>query len=70
MQGAPHPSSLLMGDEWTKPYSREYAAFPASWLRSAKFWPTTGTSCRFIFFIYSIIKSGNLVALLDLQILL
>ncbi|OAY26856.1 glycine dehydrogenase (decarboxylating), mitochondrial [Manihot esculenta] len=42
LKGAPHPSSLLMGDEWTKPYSREYAAFPASWLRSAKFWPTTG----------------------------
>ncbi|KAM1177054.1 hypothetical protein ACFX13_016872 [Malus domestica] len=42
LKGAPHPPSLLMGDAWTKPYSREYAAFPASWLRSAKFWPTTG----------------------------
>ncbi|KAK6927282.1 Glycine cleavage system P protein [Dillenia turbinata] len=42
LKGAPHPPSLLMGDKWTKPYSREYAAFPASWLRSAKFWPTTG----------------------------
>lgn len=43
LQGAPHPPSLLMGDAWTKPYSREYAAFPASWLRASKFWPTTGT---------------------------
>lgn len=42
MQGAPHPPSLLMGDAWTKPYSREYAAFPASWLRTSKFWPSTG----------------------------
>ncbi|KAF1886331.1 hypothetical protein Lal_00045563 [Lupinus albus] len=42
LKGAPHPPSLLMGDAWTKPYSREYAAFPASWLRVAKFWPTTG----------------------------
>ncbi|XP_015884495.2 glycine dehydrogenase (decarboxylating), mitochondrial [Ziziphus jujuba] len=42
LKGAPHPPSLLMGDSWTKPYSREYAAFPASWLRAAKFWPTTG----------------------------
>jgi hypothetical protein len=42
LQGAPHPPSLVMSDTWTKPYSREYAAFPASWLREAKFWPTTG----------------------------
>lgn len=42
LKSAPHPPSLLMGDSWTKPYSREYAAFPASWLRTAKFWPSTG----------------------------
>ncbi|WJX09634.1 glycine dehydrogenase (aminomethyl-transferring) [Trifolium repens] len=42
LKGAPHPPSLLMADAWTKPYSREYAAFPAPWLRGAKFWPTTG----------------------------
>ncbi|XP_057480653.1 glycine dehydrogenase (decarboxylating), mitochondrial-like [Actinidia eriantha] len=42
LKGAPHPPSLLMADAWTKPYSREYAAFPAPWLRSSKFWPTTG----------------------------
>ena len=45
LQGAPHPLQVLMVDKWTKPYSREYAAFPASWLRSAKFWPTT---CMFL----------------------
>ncbi|KAI3694267.1 hypothetical protein L1987_77231 [Smallanthus sonchifolius] len=43
MKGAPHPPQLLMADKWTKPYSREYAAYPAPWLRAAKFWPTT---CR------------------------
>ncbi|XP_057968974.1 glycine dehydrogenase (decarboxylating), mitochondrial-like [Malania oleifera] len=42
LKGAPHPLSLLMSDTWTKPYSREYAAFPASWLRTSKFWPTAG----------------------------
>ncbi|XP_030530608.2 glycine dehydrogenase (decarboxylating), mitochondrial-like [Rhodamnia argentea] len=42
LKSAPHPPSLLMGDSWTKPYSREYAAFPASWLHTAKFWPSTG----------------------------
>ncbi|GAB2297415.1 hypothetical protein Dimus_031520 [Dionaea muscipula] len=42
LKGAPHPPSLLMANVWTKPYSREYAAFPAPWLRAAKFWPTTG----------------------------
>ncbi|URD71871.1 glycine dehydrogenase [Musa troglodytarum] len=42
LKGAPHPLSMLMGDAWNKPYSRECAAFPVSWLRDAKFWPTTG----------------------------
>ncbi|KAE8658065.1 Glycine dehydrogenase (decarboxylating) B [Hibiscus syriacus] len=42
LRGAPHPPYMLMGDAWTKPYSREHASFPASWLRTAKFWPTTG----------------------------
>nr|GMD47613.1 glycine dehydrogenase (decarboxylating), mitochondrial [Ipomoea batatas] len=42
LKNAPHPPSVLMADEWTKPYSREYAAFPAPWLRTAKFWPSTG----------------------------
>lgn len=43
IKGAPHPPQLLMADKWTKPYTREYAAYPAPWLRAAKFWPTT---CR------------------------
>ncbi|XP_051119380.1 glycine dehydrogenase (decarboxylating), mitochondrial [Andrographis paniculata] len=42
LKSAPHPPSLLMADVWTKPYTREYAAYPAPWLKAAKFWPTTG----------------------------
>nr|AAX58117.1 mitochondrial glycine decarboxylase multienzyme complex P-protein precursor [Moricandia arvensis] len=42
LKGAPHSPAMLMSDTWKKPYSREYAAFPTPWLRSAKFWPTTG----------------------------
>lgn len=42
LKGAPHPASAVMADEWKKPYSRELAAFPASWVRESKFWPSTG----------------------------
>lgn len=45
-QGAPHPASVVMADDWTKTYSREVAAFPAAWVRASKFWPTTGSSSR------------------------
>ncbi|GJV89233.1 glycine dehydrogenase A, mitochondrial [Tanacetum coccineum] len=58
IKGAPHPLQVLMVDKWTKPYSREYAAFPASWLRSAKFWPTT---CR----IDNVYGDRNLVCTLQ-----
>lgn len=42
LKGAPHPASAVMADEWNRPYSREVAAFPASWVRASKFWPSTG----------------------------
>lgn len=35
---APHTQSLLTDDEWTRPYSRQKAAFPLDWIRSNKFW--------------------------------
>lgn len=38
---APHPASVVLADSWDKPYSREEAAFPAPWVKQAKFWPTT-----------------------------
>lgn len=49
-QGAPHPPSVLMADAWTKPYSREYAAYPAAWLKTAKFWPTTGELTKSLYY--------------------
>ncbi|MFC5585848.1 aminomethyl-transferring glycine dehydrogenase [Nitratireductor kimnyeongensis] len=37
---APHTAMELMGDEWTRPYSRSEAAFPEGGLASAsKYWP-------------------------------
>ncbi|KAL3682194.1 hypothetical protein R1sor_000216 [Riccia sorocarpa] len=41
LKGAPHPASVVLADEWTRPYSREVAAFPAPWVKASKFWPTT-----------------------------
>jgi glycine dehydrogenase len=39
LKGAPHPASMVTKTEWTKPYSREKAAYPAEWLKDHKFWP-------------------------------
>jgi glycine dehydrogenase len=35
---APHTALELAG-EWTHPYSREVAAFPAEWVRASKYFP-------------------------------
>lgn len=37
---APHTAKLVVSDSWDKPYSREKAAYPLSWLRDSKFWPS------------------------------
>ncbi|KAK3367271.1 glycine cleavage system P-protein-domain-containing protein [Lasiosphaeria ovina] len=43
---SPHPlSDIICGDgeaggQWTRPYSREKAAYPLPWLKEKKFWPT------------------------------
>jgi len=36
---APHTAQAVTASEWNHPYSREQAAFPASWVRDHKFWP-------------------------------
>ncbi|MBK7894920.1 MAG: aminomethyl-transferring glycine dehydrogenase [Anaerolineaceae bacterium] len=36
---APHTASVIAGEVWERPYSRETAAFPTDWVRSSKFWP-------------------------------
>ena len=38
LKNAPH-TALAIAGEWKHPYSREQAAFPASWTREHKFWP-------------------------------
>ncbi|MBD2454886.1 aminomethyl-transferring glycine dehydrogenase [Nostoc sp. FACHB-87] len=42
LKNAPHTAESLIAGEWTHPYSREQAAYPAPWTRDAKFWPTVG----------------------------
>lgn len=43
LTNAPHPLEILLKDDWTRPYSRERAAYPLDWTRvrqRGKFWPT------------------------------
>jgi len=42
LKGAPHTADMIAADNWTKPYSRRQAAFPADWLHDHKFWPYVG----------------------------
>jgi glycine dehydrogenase len=42
LKNAPHTAAAVTATEWTHPYSRETAAFPAPWTREHKFWPTVG----------------------------
>jgi glycine dehydrogenase len=37
---APHTAEVIMADNWTRPYTREKAAFPIEWIRQRKFWPS------------------------------
>jgi glycine dehydrogenase len=42
LKRAPHTQSVICRTEWDRPYSRESAAFPISYLNNNKFWPTIG----------------------------
>ena len=39
VKNAPHTAEEATADEWTKPYSRELAVYPAPWTKEHKFWP-------------------------------
>jgi glycine dehydrogenase len=39
---APHTATSVISDSWNKPYSREKAAYPLSWVSDNKFWPSVG----------------------------
>jgi glycine dehydrogenase len=41
LKHAPHTASVLMAEDWNRPYPRSRAAFPVPGLRAEKFWPTT-----------------------------
>ena len=42
LKNAPHTVSLVTDDEWSRPYSRQKAAFPLSYLAGSKVWPAVG----------------------------
>lgn len=40
LKHAPHTMETIAKTDWSHPYTREQAAFPAPWLREQKFWPS------------------------------
>jgi glycine dehydrogenase len=36
---APHTAAVITSDNWDRPYSRQKAAYPLSFVKEAKFWP-------------------------------
>jgi glycine dehydrogenase len=40
LKNAPHTAAVITADEWTKPYSRQKAAYPLPFVKEAKFWPS------------------------------
>ena len=42
LKNAPHTAKEIASDNWSHPYSREQAAYPAEWLKDSKFWPSVG----------------------------
>ena len=40
LKHAPHTASVITADEWTRPYSRQKAAYPLAFVKEAKFWPS------------------------------
>ena len=42
LKNSPHTIAAVTSSEWSHPYSREAAAFPAPWVAERKFWPAVG----------------------------
>ncbi|MFK8137718.1 MAG: aminomethyl-transferring glycine dehydrogenase [Bdellovibrionales bacterium] len=40
LKNAPHTADVLIQDDWDRPYSRQTAAYPLSYLKHRKFWPS------------------------------
>ena len=39
LANAPHTAKVVVEGEWKRPYSREQAVYPTSWVKENKFWP-------------------------------
>ncbi|MGH8799441.1 MAG: glycine dehydrogenase (aminomethyl-transferring), partial [Casimicrobiaceae bacterium] len=42
LKNAPHTAAALLAAEWTHPYGREQAAYPAPGVKERKYWPPVG----------------------------
>ena len=42
LKNAPHTAAVITADVWDKPYSRQQAAYPLTYIKDAKFWPAVG----------------------------
>src|SRR5690606_36398803 len=42
LKHAPPTAAQVTAGDWPRAYGREKAAYPAPWLREAKFWPPVG----------------------------
>lgn len=40
LKHSPHTAAVITADEWNRPYSRQKAAYPLSYVKEAKFWPS------------------------------
>ena len=40
LKNSPHTQLVIVNSEWSKPYSREQAAFPLPYIKENKFWPS------------------------------
>ncbi len=40
LKNAPHTQFIITTNEWTRPYSRQQAAFPLEYVKENKFWPS------------------------------
>lgn len=40
LKNAPHTAAVITGNEWSHSYTRQKAAFPLSWVKNNKFWPS------------------------------
>ncbi|MEO5601061.1 MAG: aminomethyl-transferring glycine dehydrogenase [Cyclobacteriaceae bacterium] len=39
LKHAPHTAAVITADDWTRPYSRQKAAYPLPFVKESKFWP-------------------------------